>query len=399
MGSRLRRAALDARQHRSALRRLLASLAEPTSEQRLDQLRAALRDETQAASSLPLTLQAHPSEPTGSGTAARKRPFDSVDAEDPVTLMARFRLLLPEEESFTILAVAADPQGAQGVVAVLLSSGTLELWKADPFCWHLASSIKVPLPHSRPHGTLTFSRSGNHLWLVTFGEGPLHTRLFECMGGVLRLLGVLQGPSQALRGLPALLSPNGLALGMNELHVLRWTGEALEIVSSSQAAPRFRIWPLPPVGEEPSHWRLLMHHEGQGPLSILRLSNGLGETLASVQVATSSVVVPPQDLNPQCPSSFLLLIASTDWTLHSATVMDGHLEVKRLAMLSPAEEVEVWAVSEGSVAFESHGSFWLLDWQPRQLHALPPEWRPVAMRNGLLILERGSCELLFLEPD
>jgi|Cyp1metagenome_2_1107374.scaffolds.fasta_scaffold12164_3 hypothetical protein len=25
----------------------------------------------------------------------------------------------------------------------------------------------------------------------------------------------------------------------------------------------------------------------------------------------------------------------------------------------------------GSVAFESHGSFWLLDWQPRQLHALP----------------------------
>lgn len=85
--------------------------------------------------------QAHPSEPTGSGTAARKRPFDSVDAEaqwwrfsvalctasqcvaicegsirilhhlhlpkresfqisslvkDPVTLMARFRLLLPE---------------------------------------------------------------------------------------------------------------------------------------------------------------------------------------------------------------------------------------------------------------------------------------------------------------
>ena len=33
---------------------------------------------------------------------------------------------------------------------------------------------------------------------------------------------------------------------------------------------------------------------------------------------------------------------------HSATRLDGHLEVKRLAMLSPAEEVEVWAVSEGA---------------------------------------------------
>ena len=39
--------------------------------------------------------------------------------------------------------MAADPQATQGVVAVLLSNGTLELWKADPFCWHLASSIKA----------------------------------------------------------------------------------------------------------------------------------------------------------------------------------------------------------------------------------------------------------------
>ena len=33
---------------------------------------------------------------------------------------------------------------------------------------------------------------------------------------------------------------------------------------------------------------------------------------------------------------------------HSVTVENGHLELKRLAMLSPAEEVEVLAVSEGA---------------------------------------------------
>jgi len=56
--------------------------------------------------------------------------------------------------------------------------------------------------------------------------------------GVLRLLGVLQGPSQTLRGLPALLSPNGLALGMNELHVLRWTGAEISKPSGGDRCPR-----------------------------------------------------------------------------------------------------------------------------------------------------------------
>ena len=75
---------------------------------------------------------------------------------------------------------------------------------------------------------------------------------------------------------------------------------------------RFSLWPLPPLGEEPHHWRLLMHcQEGKAldqppvtdvrtqlpgpPLSTLRLCNGLGENLASVQLAASGVVVPPQD--------------------------------------------------------------------------------------------------------
>ena len=401
MNSDLRRAALDARQHRSALRRLLASLAEPTSEQRLDQLRAAVRaEESQAAQSLPASLPQEPKE-LASTAPRKRRAAESLDLEEPATLVPRFRLLLPEEERVSILAVAADSQ-CEGVVAVLLSSGLLELWKADPICWHLTCTVQVPLPQ-KPQGTLTFSRSGNHLWMVTCGEGPLHTRLFERMGGVVQLA-VLQGPSQGLRAGPALLSPNGLALGLKDVHVLRWTGEALEIVSSFPAAPtpreqdrRFSLWPLPPLGEEPSQWRLVMHCEGLG-FGVLRLLDALGQILASVQL-TGSIVVPPQDPHPCCPSSFLLLVASVDWSLHSVTVENGHLELKRLAMLSPAEEVEVLAVSEGSVAFESHGSFWLLDWQPRQLHALPPDWRPVAVRNRLLILERAGCELLFLEPD
>lgn len=31
----------------------------------------------------------------------------------------------------------------QGVVAVLLSSGLLELWKADPICWHLTCAVQA----------------------------------------------------------------------------------------------------------------------------------------------------------------------------------------------------------------------------------------------------------------
>ena len=33
----------------------------------------------------------------------------------------------------------------QGVVAVLLSSGLLELWKADPICWHLTCTVQADL--------------------------------------------------------------------------------------------------------------------------------------------------------------------------------------------------------------------------------------------------------------
>ena len=29
------------------------------------------------------------------------------------------------------------------MVAVLLSSGLLELWKADPICWHLTSTVQA----------------------------------------------------------------------------------------------------------------------------------------------------------------------------------------------------------------------------------------------------------------
>ncbi len=39
---------------------------------------------------------------------------------------------------------------------------------------------------------------------------------------------------------------------------------------------------------------------------------------------------------------------------HSVTVENGHLELKRLAMLSPAEEVEVLAVSEGATLMTIH---------------------------------------------
>lgn len=52
-----------------------------------------------------------------------------------------------------------------------------------------------------------------------------------------RFLEIQQSSLQGLRAGPALLSPNGLALGLKDVHVLRWTGEALEIVSSFPAAP------------------------------------------------------------------------------------------------------------------------------------------------------------------
>ena len=68
---------------------------------------------------------------------------------------------------------------------------------------------------------------------------PLPCQVWSCSAqkvtGVLRLLGVLQGPSQALCSL-ALLSPNGLALGMNELHVLRWTGAESNSVEAETGA-------------------------------------------------------------------------------------------------------------------------------------------------------------------
>ena len=41
--------------------------------------------------------------------------------------------------------------------------------------------------------------------------------------------------------------------------------ETESLLAFAQHHGRFRIWPLPPVGEEPSHWRLLMHHEGRAP--------------------------------------------------------------------------------------------------------------------------------------
>ncbi|CAK9114555.1 unnamed protein product, partial [Durusdinium trenchii] len=153
---------------------LLASLAEPSSEDRLQQLRAQLRaEETQAQQSLEETQTPFAHAGTGAGTLRpgaglerqlRKRRWVERE-EEPLLLKPRFRLQLPEESvvepqdelktSILSVAVTRGRPFPQGAVAVLLSSGSVELWKADPMCWHLLSAVSVPTCRC---GRLSFSR-------------------------------------------------------------------------------------------------------------------------------------------------------------------------------------------------------------------------------------------------
>ena len=42
-----------------------------------------------------------------------------------------------------VMGIFSSGISVQGVVAVLLSSGLLELWKADPICWHLTCTVQA----------------------------------------------------------------------------------------------------------------------------------------------------------------------------------------------------------------------------------------------------------------
>ncbi|CAJ1431934.1 unnamed protein product [Effrenium voratum] len=391
--SRLLRAALDARQHRSALRRLLTNLATPTSEPHLDELRKLLRqEETQAAQSLQTLC---PDAEMGSlAVISRKRRLESASDPEP-QLKPRFRLLVHEEGMPTHILAVALCEGRPSGLAVLLSSGRLELWQWDPICWHLAASAKVPLPEAAD-GRLAFARSGQMLWLATSSEGgPVQTRLFERRGGSLQLLAVLQGPAQALQGGPAVLSDVGAALALEEVHVLRWgEGEgasfSLGVVASfSLGSGRLSLWPMPSLGDAPNQWRLAAVCGGE-----LQLLDGLGQRLARWDLGFGVIAVPRQAAEDEL--LLLLLLRGGEWVLHLAAA-DGRL--RRLGgVLAMDGDLEVEAVTEGLVAISAKRSA-LLDWQRRSLHELPPGWRVAALESLLVILVREGRELLFLEPD
>lgn len=127
----------------------------------LDALRAKIHQDMAR-----LRIHGAPSQARAPGPPPRMRPPQLGDAA-PRDLAPRFRLRAGAGKS--VLAAACSAESKH--VAVVISSGVVEIWEQDPFSWHLAAKADLPLPSQGACAAATLSPCGLRLWLALGGTG------------------------------------------------------------------------------------------------------------------------------------------------------------------------------------------------------------------------------------
>mmetsp|Transcript_126787 Transcript_126787/g.253493 ORF Transcript_126787/g.253493 Transcript_126787/m.253493 type:complete len:713 (+) Transcript_126787:82-2220(+) len=174
-------AALAARAVRNSLRQLVGAL---TSTSAATQTRSVTQDGsidmhsiTHGASIDALRAKVHqdmarlrvhgaPSDARAPGAPPRMRSPQTVEAA-PRDLAPRFRLRAGAGK----FVLAASCSAESKHVAIVISTGTVEIWEQDPFSWHLAARADVPLPSHGACAAATLSPCGLRLWLALGDTG------------------------------------------------------------------------------------------------------------------------------------------------------------------------------------------------------------------------------------
>jgi len=150
-----------------------------------------------------LRVHGPPSEARAPGAPPRARPPPQGDAA-PRDLAARLRLKAGAGKS--VLAVGCSTESKH--VAVVISSGTVEIWEQDPFSWHLAAKADVPLPSHGACAAATLSPCGLRLWLAlgsAGGTGRYSQARLSPSCQVVLLARVSLGPLRVVAATPCML--------------------------------------------------------------------------------------------------------------------------------------------------------------------------------------------------
>lgn len=280
-------------------------------------------------------------------------------------LAPRMRLRL--EAEVQVLAVAmslpecdtcGSPGGVNsisnkgGCIAIILSTGFVEIWEHDPFCWHHASTSHVPLPPT-PRVAAAFASDGRLLWVsVASGETSAPQMLLFVrapLGDKIEFVAAAHCPLAVPVAAPVPLPNSEVALALHlslrgsRVHVFKWHGgmgrtsePAVDAVGATKApdalievasfevdwrqpraaghmamkAPQVvGLWALPPACmDKPMTGRLavwLRSHSGEADSTgELQVRDRMGTCLAvlPLELNTTCLAVPCQG---NCPDELL----------------------------------------------------------------------------------------------